>query len=114
MNTRRTERVGQLIREELSLIVLKEVKDPRIGSLEITRVKVSPDLREASVFYRVVGRDVDPNIVAEALQRASGFFQKKLGQKLALRTTPLIRFQYDATLEEAIRVEALLEEVKTD
>lgn len=105
--------MGQLIREELSQIILREVKDPRIGSLEITRVKVSPDLREAFVSYRVVGKDIDPNIVAEALQRARGFFQKKLGRKLALRTTPLIQFQYDATLEEAIRIEALLEEVKT-
>lgn len=106
--------MGQLIREELGRIILQEIKDPRIRSLEITRVRVTPDLREAFVSYRLVGQETERRSVEEALTHARGFFQNRLGKTLALRLTPVVRFEYDTSLEEAIRIEELLEKTKKD
>lgn len=113
MVLRRPERVAKLIREEISQILLREMRDPRVGTLEITQVTVTPDLREARVFFRMVGGESERVAVESALAGARGFFQGQLGRRLGLRFTPNLTFKYDESLDEVSRIEALLEESKT-
>ena len=112
MVLRRPERVAKLIREEISQILIREMRDPRVGTLEITQVKVTPDLREARVFFRMVGGESERAAVESALAGARGFFQGQLGRRLGLRVTPNLSFKYDDSLDEANRIETLLEESK--
>jgi ribosome-binding factor A len=109
MVLRRPERVAKLIREEISQILIREMRDPRVGTLEITQVRVTPDLREARVFFRMVGGESERAAVESALAGARGFFQGQLGRRLGLRVTPDLSFKYDDSLDEASRIEALLE-----
>ena len=109
MVLRRPERVAKLIRESISQIIIREMKDPRVGPLEITQVKVTPDLREARVFFRAVGGKSEHAVVESVLSGARGFFQSQLGHMLGLRITPNLSFKYDDSLDEAERIEALLE-----
>jgi ribosome-binding factor A len=112
MNFKRAERVADLVRKELSDILLKEVNDPRIGSLTITGVKLSDDLRQAKVYFVEMGKDKAGKDTQEGLQRASGFLKKELGKRLSLRFIPQIDFIYDESFAYGSRIERLLSEVK--
>ena len=112
MVSRRVERVGKLIREELSQIIFRELKDPRVGMVEITQVKVSSDLAEARVFFRVVGEEDRREVVEGVLIKARGFIQGQLGRRVGFKVIPNIRFEYDVSLEDAIRIEKLLDGAK--
>jgi len=114
MVLRRPERVAKLIREGISQILIREMKDPRVGILEITQVSVTPDLREARVFFRMVGSESERTVVESVLSGARGFIQSQLGRMLGLRITPNLSFKYDDSLDEADRIDALLDESKLE
>ena len=106
-------RVADQIQRELGELV-REVKDPRVaGMVTIAGVDVSPDLANAKVFVTVLQSD-EPEATVAALNRAAGFLRGRLGQRLKLRGTPRLVFQYDATLDRAERVEQLLRDVRPD
>lgn len=106
-------RVADQIQRELGELV-REVKDPRVeGMVTIAGVDVSPDLTHAKVFVTVLQSDA-PEATVEALNRAAGFLRGRLGQRLKLRGTPRLVFQYDATLDRAERVEQLLRDARPD
>ena len=102
----RTERVNELMRRELVLLLKQEIKDPRLKQVVITDVIVSRDLTSAKVFFSV---DVDSNkIVVSLLNKASGFFRSSLSKTLDLRHTPTLSFIYDTTPNTGARIDDLL------
>ena len=113
MATRRQRKVAELLHEEISGLIQRETRDPRLGFVTITGVDVSPDLRYARVYFTTL----DQSTVAETqagLASASGYFRHKLGQTLSLRYIPELTFKLDTSLEQGMRIESLLESVKAD
>ena len=109
--TRRTERINDLLREEISELLRRQVKDPRVGGLvSITEVLVSPDLRNAKVYVSVLGSDEEKASTLDALAAASSYLQRELGRRLTIRRTPHLAFLADDTLEEGMRIQNLLDE----
>ena len=109
--TRRTERINDLLREEISDLVRRELKDPRIGGLiSITEVDVSPDLRQAKVYVSVLGSDDEKRSTLQALEAASHFLQRQLRRRVTIRRMPELEFVADLSLEQGARILSLLDE----
>ncbi len=106
--------MGELILEEVSNILLREIQDPRIGFVTITYVKVSDDLRYAKVFVSVMGEDEEKKNSLEGLQSASGFMRKKLGARLQLRCVPELVFKLDDSMEESSKILTILSKLNID
>ena len=112
---KRSERVADLIRKEISeMILLKTVKDPRIGFLTITRVLVSDDCRMAKVYFSVVGTDEERDRAIEGLKSAKGYVRKELGRRIGLRYTPDLVFQFDPSIEYAIHIDQVIHQLQEE
>jgi ribosome-binding factor A len=107
--TRRQRQVAELLHEEISLLIQRRVRDPRLGFVTVTGVEVSPDLRVAHVYVSVLGSDDDVQRSLESLRRAAGFFRRELGASLSLRYLPELNFRPDDTLERGFRIDRLLD-----
>lgn len=107
---RRTDRVDELLKQEIARIVREEVKDPRVGFATVMDVGASADLRHARVFVSVLGSEEEKRETLAALRRASGFIRARIGDELTLKYLPELHFELDRTLERAARIEALLEQ----
>lgn len=107
---RRTDRVDQLLKEEIARVVREDIKDPRIGFTTVMDVASSPDLRHARVFVSVLGEEAEKQATLAVLRQASGFVRARVGQAVTLKFLPEIHFVLDRTLEQAARIEALLDE----
>lgn len=114
MTLKRSDRVADLIKAELSDILLKEVRDPRIGAVTITGVELTPDLRWAKIFFVRMGEDTSSRELQEALEKASGFIKRELGKRLQLRYIPSLTFVYDRSFEYGDKIERLLSQVKQE
>lgn len=101
-------RIEELLQRELSTMILREVKDPRVQRVTITRVDVSPDLSHAKVLITVLGAGEPQPDVVEALSHAAGFLRHSLGKRLRLRSVPELRFSYDESLDRAAHLEVLI------
>lgn len=113
--SRRTERVNDLIRDELSELLLREVNDPRLGGLiSITRVDVSPDLYNARVHVSVMDGADRQKEALKALNAAASFFHRELKHRLQIRRVPFLTFHLDSSIEQAARILSLMEEVHTE
>lgn len=114
--SRRTDRVNELIREELSEIILRGVKDPRVGHglVSVTEVHVSPDLRRATVFVSHLGEDADRPEVLRGLQQAARFMHVELVRRLKMRNVPELDFQFDPSIEQGAWLAALISQVNAD
>ena len=104
----RPERVGEAIRQELSIILQRDVHDPGIGFVTLTRVKVSPDLQVVRVYYTVIGDDKLRKDTAKALGRAMPFLRRQIGARVSLRRVPELHFEYDESIEKQDRIEKIL------
>lgn len=104
----RPERVGEEIRHELAALLTREVHDPGIGFVTLTRVKVSPDLQLARVFYTQLGDDKAKRDTVRALERATPFLRRMIGARMRLRRVPEIRFEFDHSVEHQDRIEKIL------
>jgi ribosome-binding factor A len=102
--SRRTLQVGEMLREELTDIIRREVKDPRLGFWSITRVEVPPDLRSARVFVSVLGTDEERAATVKALSSAAGFIRHHLKPRLRMRQIPDLEFRDDRSMEHADRI----------
>ena len=111
--TRRTYRLGEEIREEVARMIVAELKDPRIGFVTVTRVALGPDLKLARIYVGVLGTEKQREASLAGLKQASGFLRRALGQRLRLRHTPEILFQYDEGLAASDRVAQILDEIRT-
>ncbi len=112
MASYRPKRVAEQIQEEISGLLLKGLKDPRIGFVTITGVKLSPDFSRATVFFCTSGSLDERETSQEGLQSAAGFIRKVLGKRLHLKTIPELLFQYDSSLDEGDKIEKILSEVR--
>jgi ribosome-binding factor A len=108
----RTQRVRQLLKEEISRLLQRDVKDVRIGRVTITDVEVTRDLRHATIYVNVTGDDARKAEALKGLSSASGFLRSRLGRELTIRRVPELRFSIDRTHEHAARISELLAEVK--
>jgi ribosome-binding factor A len=112
MASHRPDRVGDQIRQELSVLLSRgTVHDPGIGFITLTRVKVSPDLQVARVFYTSLGDEAARRQTAKALERATGFLRRLVGDRLQLRRVPELQFQFDESVGHQDRVEQILREL---
>jgi ribosome-binding factor A len=110
--SRRMERLNDLIREELSELIRRQTKDPRLGCfLTVTRVDTSPDLSHAKVFISIMGSDEEKKQGMDGLTSASKFLYRELRARLSLRRTPELIFCRDDSIERAARVLHLMNEV---
>lgn len=112
MQGKRLDRVNQLIKEEISTLLQRELKDPRLGFVTVTEVDASRDLRTAKVFVSVLGDEAQWARSLAALGSARGFIRNWLRQHLDLRITPELDFRPDRSFEHAARIQALLREVQ--
>lgn len=111
MTSRRLQRVNEQLKREISRILRREVHDPRVGLVLVTGVEVSGDLSVASVYVRPTGEEKKWEAMMEGLEAAAPFVRRELAQDLELRKVPELRFREDHTLEKALRIEAILDEV---
>ncbi len=111
MTFKRADRVADLIKAELSDILLRQIRDPRIGLLTITDVKMSDDLRSAKIYLVQMGKDKLDAELQAGLEKAKGFLKRELGKRLSLRYMPDVFFFYDKSFEYGSRIDRLLMEI---
>lgn len=111
---RRPERVGEMVLRELSTMLLRDLRDPRLRGVGLTRVKMSDDLRHGRVYFsHLEGRSRAADAI-KGFDSASGFIRRQIGRALGLRYTPDFDFEFDPGLESAARVDALLRESRKE
>jgi ribosome-binding factor A len=110
--TARTNRIDELLRQEITSIISREIADPRVGFATITGVETAPDLRHAKVFVSVIGQPDDRKEAIRALGRAMPFVRHELGKRLRIKRIPEFHLELDETLERGTRVLRLLDELE--
>ena len=113
MPGRRTDRVSALIQRELSDIIQRELKDPRVGFCTISQVQVSTDLRYADVKVSVVGDKQQKRKSITGLKSAAGFLRREVVQRIGLRHAPELRFELDDSVDQLMRIDRLLKRIHT-
>ena len=111
MSSLRSEKVADVLRKEISLIINKETKDPRLQNINITAVKVSDDIGVATVFYTLIGKSIikdDSNLDYKVLKKFAGMVRSKLSKTMQIRRVPLIQFRFDESIEYSDNIENLL------
>jgi ribosome-binding factor A len=114
MEGKRSEKVADLIHKEISEMLVKTIKDPRIGFVTITRVAVSEDYRSAKVYFSVAGTVEERQRSMEGLDSAKGYVRKELGRRIRLRYTPEIIFKFDPSIEYAIHIGEVIRHIKRE
>ena len=107
----RPQKLGDLIQRELSELLQRELRDPRVGMITITGVDVSPDFSHAKVFFTVLEKQRLDD-AREGLRRAAGFLRSQLARRIKLYTTPELLFEYDESVERGDRLSRLIDSVK--
>jgi ribosome-binding factor A len=110
--SRRVPRLNEQLKREITDILRSEVKDPRIGFVTVTDVRVSADLSVARVYVSVLGEPREKEETLEGLRAAAPFIRGEIGRRMRIRRAPELRFELDVTLERAMRIEQLLREVR--
>ncbi|MFC4184558.1 30S ribosome-binding factor RbfA [Saccharococcus thermophilus] len=113
MNLRAT-RVGEQMKKELSDIIGRKLKDPRIGFVTVTDVRVTGDLQQAKVYISVLGDEEQRQNTLKGLEKAKGFIRSEIGQRIRLRKTPEIFFEIDESIEYGNRIEQLIRQISTE
>jgi ribosome-binding factor A len=114
MPSERPSRVGDQIRVEIADLLAREVHDPGIGFLTITRVAVTPDLQQARVHYTTMGDEKARRESRRALERAKPFLRRQLGRRLSLRRVPELQFFFDESVERQDRIERILQDLQAE
>lgn len=107
----RPDRVGDQIRAEVAALLSRELQDPGLGFVTVTRVHVTADLQIARIYYTTMGDDRARRRTAQALQRAQSFIRRSIGSRLRLRRVPEIEFIFDESIEQHERLERLIQEI---
>jgi ribosome-binding factor A len=111
--SRRADRVNGLLRQELSKLILKEIKDPRLsGVVSITNVSVSPDLRNAKVYLSVFGDSNTKHEALSGIQSAASFLRRELRNTISLRYVPFLKFELDQSLEDSTHIFNILDSLQ--
>ena len=104
----RANRVGEQMKKELTDIIGRKLKDPRIGFVTVTDVRVTGDLQQATVYVSVLGNEEQKEKTLIGLSKATGFIRSEIGKRIRLRITPEITFEWDESLEYGQRIETLI------
>ena len=113
--SRRVDRINGLLRQELSLLLARQTKDPRInGVISITQVKTSPDLRNARVYVSVFGDDAAKREALAGIESAATFLRHELRDRLSLRYVPFMKFELDQSLEDAAALLQVMDQLKSE
>ncbi|MDQ3487241.1 MAG: 30S ribosome-binding factor RbfA [Acidobacteriota bacterium] len=110
----RPDRVGDQLRAEIAELITREVHDPGIGFLTITRVKVTPDLQQARVLYTTIGDDKARAETGKALERAKPFLRRQIGRRLRLKHVPALEFFYDESIAQQDRIERIMLDIQAE
>ena len=111
MTSRRVLKAAEAIREVVGMAILTDLQDPRISDVTVVYVEVSGDMRLAKVHVTVMGDETKQNLCLHGLQNASGYLQRKVGQRIDTRYTPRIKFILDQSVKHSIEVSRILEKV---
>ena len=114
MSANRSEKIADLLKKEISLIIINEIKDPRLKNINVTAVKVSDDIGIATVFYTIIGKSFkkdDSEIDNEILKKFSGMIRSKIAKKIKIRSVPKIIFRFDESVEYSENIENLLRDL---
>jgi ribosome-binding factor A len=111
MSSRRTAKVAEAVREQVSTSILFELKDPRVKNVTVTRVEVSSDLRNAKIYVSVMGDERMQRLSMRGLESARGFLQARIAERVQLRYTPILHFHLDQGVKRSIEASRLLREV---
>jgi len=111
MGENRIQRIANLIKKEVAEMLIREVKDPRIGMVTITEVTVSKDLRIAHIYYSELGSEKQIQDSAIGLRQATKFIQREIGRRIRMRYTPAIDFQFDHSLEYGSHIDKILQDL---
>lgn len=114
MGFKRADRVADLIKAEVSDILLRDINDPRVRKIIVTGIKVTDDLRQAKIFFVQTGETICSDETAKGLQSATGFLRRELGKRLRLRYVPELKFIFDESFEHGDRINRLLSEIEND
>ena len=109
--SQRTERVDELLRQEIGAIIARDVADPRVGFVTITEVETTPDLRHAKVWVSVIGQPAERDAAVAALRHAMPFIRHELGKRLRIKRIPDLHVHLDETAERGTRILQLLAEI---
>tara|TARA_B100000427_G_scaffold258346_1_gene222283 strand:- start:893 stop:1240 length:348 start_codon:yes stop_codon:yes gene_type:complete len=115
MTSNRSDKVADLLKKEISLIITNEIKDARLQNINITAVKVSDDISIATVFYTVIGESIHKNeskIDEKVIEKFSGMVRSNLAKKIKIRRVPKIKFRFDESIEYSENIEKLLKNLK--
>ncbi|NHM29838.1 30S ribosome-binding factor RbfA [Neobacillus terrae] len=110
----RANRVGEQMKKELSDIIGRKIKDPRIGFVTVTDVQVTGDLQQAKVYISVLGGEEQRENTLKGLAKAKGFIRTEIGQRIRLRKTPEIVFEFDESIDYGNKIETILHEIHKD
>lgn len=110
----RANRVAEQMKKEMGDIISRRIKDPRVGFVTVTDVQVTGDLQQAKVFISVFGNDEEKENTIKGLAKATGFIRSEIGQRIRLRKTPEITFEFDESIQYGNKIEKLLKDLNGD
>ena len=112
MGELRVRKIQEFIKQEVSSIILRDLKYPRLGFVTITDAKITGDLREATVYVRLFGSDEQKKGTMEALRSANGYIRSEVGKRLQIRYAPQIEFKEDTSLDYGIKIDKILKDIE--
>lgn len=112
MQSLRLAKVKELIKEEVSNIILTEIKDPRIGIVTLTDIYLSPDLRSCKIFVSTLGSDEESQMSVSILNKAAGYIRHHIKKRMRIKFIPEFSFEFDPSIKEGTKVLQLIEEIK--
>ncbi len=114
MTRYRPTRVGELLQAEIAQLLLRQLKDPRLSMVTISRVEVSSDLRHACIYISRIGSETEQRAALQGFEHAAGFIRGQLGKQLKLRYTPELTFKLDTTIAYGVRISRILHDLIQD
>ena len=114
MGQLRLEKIQEFIKQEVSTIILTELKDPRIGFVTVTRVEATGDLRHAKVYISLLGNEEQKAETWQGLTKALGFLRMEVGKRLKIRHSPELTLHLDESLDHSVHIQKLLQKIKED
>jgi ribosome-binding factor A len=114
VTSRRQLKAAEAIREVVSMAILTELQDPRVGDVTVVGVEVTPDLREAKVRISVLGDERKKELTLHGLRNAAGFLQSRIADRIETRYIPKLRFEIDKGLEKSLAVGEILDQIRRE
>ncbi len=114
MTSRRLLKAAEAIREVVASAILTELRDPRVRDVTVVGVKVSPDMREATIVVSIMGNESDQKLSLRGLQNSAGFLQSKIATRIDTRYTPRLQFKIDKGIQHSLEVGEILEKIRRE